>query len=84
MTVSVDVPQGTPSGRYEGYVYLDTENIVDHIQIPFAIRISEKGITSVELIPPSVTNDTPFHQFLNRITMSTILLGSPLILWMCY
>ncbi|GAB1156434.1 hypothetical protein YWY31_24590 [Paenibacillus illinoisensis] len=78
VTVSVDVPQGTPSGRYEGYVYLDTENAADHIQIPFAIRISEKGITSVELIPPSITNDTPFHQFLNRITMSTILLGSPL------
>ncbi|PYY27001.1 S8 family serine peptidase [Paenibacillus illinoisensis] len=78
MTVSVDVPQGTPSGRYEGYVYLDTDNAADHIQIPFAIRISEKGITSVELIPPSVTNDTPFHQFLNRMTLSTILLGSPI------
>ncbi|MFX3646647.1 MAG: S8 family serine peptidase [Paenibacillus sp.] len=78
MTVSVDIPQDTPSGRYEGYVYLDTENAADHIQIPFSIRISEKGITSVEMIPPSITNDTPFHQFLNRITLSTILLGSPM------
>ncbi|MEK3703902.1 S8 family serine peptidase [Paenibacillus sp. FSL R7-0198] len=78
MTVTVDIPQGTPSGRYEGYVYLDTENVADHIQIPFSIRISEKGIASVELIPPSVTNDTPFHQFLNRMTLSTILLGSPM------
>ncbi|MGG4131166.1 S8 family serine peptidase [Paenibacillus illinoisensis] len=78
MTVSVDIPQDTPSGRYEGYVYLDTENAADHIQIPFSIRISEKGITSVEMIPPSVTNDTPFHQFLNRMTLSAILLGSPI------
>lgn len=78
MTVSVEIPQDTPSGRYEGYVYLDTENAADHIQIPFSIRISEKGITSVEMIPPSITNDTPFHQFLNRITLSTILLGSPM------
>ncbi|WP_413372753.1 S8 family serine peptidase [Paenibacillus taichungensis] len=78
MTVSVDIPQDTPSGRYEGYVYLDTENAADHIQIPFSIRITEKGITSVELIPPSITNDTPFHQFLNRITLSAIKLGSPM------
>ncbi|SEK91624.1 S8 family serine peptidase [Paenibacillus sp. OK003] len=78
MTVSVDIPQDTPSGRYEGYVYLDTENAADHIQIPFSVRISEKGITSVEMIPPSVTNDTPFHQFLNRMTLSAILLGSPI------
>lgn len=78
MIVSVDIPQDTPSGRYEGYVYLDTENAADHIQIPFSIRISEKGITSVEMIPPSITNDTPFHQFLNRITLSAILLGSPM------
>lgn len=78
MTVSVDIPQDTPSGRYEGYVYLDTENAADHIQIPFSIRISEKGINSVELIPPSITNDTPFHQFLNRITLSAIQLGSPI------
>lgn len=78
MTVSVDIPQDTPSGRYEGYVYLDTENAADHIQIPFSIRISEKGITTVEMIPPSVTNDTPFHQFLNRMTLSAIQLGSPI------
>ncbi|WP_446676497.1 S8 family serine peptidase [Paenibacillus taichungensis] len=78
MTVTVDIPQDTPSGRYEGYVYLDTENAADHIQIPFSIRISEKGINSVELIPPSITNDTPFHQFLNRITLSAIQLGSPI------
>lgn len=59
------VPQSAEKGRYEGYIhFVDQANPEDRYQIPFAIRVTDKGIEYMEALSPSVTNDTTFHQYM--------------------
>lgn len=58
------VPQAAELGRYEGYIHFTNEaNPEESYQIPFAIRVTDKGIAYAEPLSPSVSNNTPFHQY---------------------
>lgn len=61
---AIVVPQSAEIGRYEGYIHIvNQENSNERYQIPFAIRVTDKGIEYAEPLSPSVTNDTTFHQY---------------------
>ncbi|WP_436376140.1 S8 family serine peptidase [Cytobacillus sp. BC1816] len=58
------IPKSAEIGRYEGYIHVVNQaNPNDRYQIPFAIRVTDKGIAYAEPLSPSVTTDTPFHQY---------------------
>lgn len=58
------IPKSAKIGRYEGYIHVvNHANPNDRYQIPFAIRVTDKGISYAEPLSPSVTTDTPFHQY---------------------
>ncbi len=67
LTAAIRVPGTAEMGRYEGYV-----NIVNHVnpqesyRLPFAVRVVDKGINSMELSNPSISTVMwdPFHPFL--------------------
>ncbi|MFJ7934603.1 S8 family serine peptidase [Sporosarcina sp. NPDC096371] len=55
-TVFISVPKTADLGTYEGYVtYTNQENPDETYQVPFAIRTTEEGIESVELVPKAIT-----------------------------
>ncbi len=58
------VPKSAETGRYEGYIHVVNQaDPKERYQIPFAIRVTDKGIAYAEPFSPSVTTDTPFHQY---------------------
>jgi subtilisin family serine protease len=73
------VPQSAEIGRYEGYIHItNDQNPNETYQIPFAIRVTDKGIDFAAPLSPSVTNDTPFHQYLAPGTHITFKFKSPM------
>ncbi|MGV2940566.1 S8 family serine peptidase [Mesobacillus sp. LC4] len=61
---AITIPQDAELGRYEGYIHFTNEaNPEESYQVPFAIRVTDKGIAYAEPLSPSVSNDTPFHQY---------------------
>jgi subtilisin family serine protease len=73
------VPQSAEMGRYEGYIHMTNEaNPNESYQTPFAIRVTDKGIDFAAPLSPSVTNDTPFHQYLAAGTHITFKFKSPM------
>lgn len=73
------VPQSAEIGRYEGYIHMtNDQNPNETYQIPFAIRVTDKGIEFAAPVSPSVTNDTPFHQYLAPGTHITFKFKSPM------
>ncbi|WP_077325310.1 S8 family serine peptidase [Virgibacillus siamensis] len=65
ITPVISVPQTAAVGTYEGYVHVvNADNPEEAYQIPFAIRITEKGINSMELFRHAVPNEWTFHSFL--------------------
>ncbi|MFP7297144.1 S8 family serine peptidase [Neobacillus niacini] len=73
------VPQSAEIGRYEGYIHITNEaNSTETYQIPFAIRVTDKGIDFAAPLSPSVTNDTPMHQYLAPGTHITFKFKSPM------
>ncbi|MED4203732.1 S8 family serine peptidase [Neobacillus mesonae] len=62
---NIVVPQNAEKGRYEGYIhFVNKADSKENYQIPFAIRVTDKGIEYMEPLSPSVTNDTTFHQYM--------------------
>ncbi|MCS0671406.1 S8 family serine peptidase [Cytobacillus firmus] len=58
------IPESAEKGRYEGYIHVvNQENPNERYQIPFAIRVIDKGIAYGEPFSPSVSNDTTLHQY---------------------
>ncbi|UAL51533.1 S8 family serine peptidase [Metabacillus dongyingensis] len=75
----ITVPENAEIGRYEGYIHLVNEqNPEEKFQVPFAIRVTDKGIDYTELLQPSVTNDTQFHQYASPGSPMIFKLKSPL------
>lgn len=59
------VPSDAKQGFYEGYVRVVNENNPEeNYQIPFAIRVTEKGIDFMELNKHAVPNEWTFHSYL--------------------
>ncbi|MBY0146246.1 S8 family serine peptidase [Neobacillus niacini] len=79
MTAGIVVPQTAEMGRYEGYIHVTNDaNPKETYQIPFAIRVTDKGIDFAAPLTPSVTNDTPMHQYLSIGTHITFKFKSPM------
>jgi subtilisin family serine protease len=53
----IHVPASAKAGRYEGYIHLtNQQNEAENYQVPFAIRINEKGIATFTTNRLAVTN----------------------------
>jgi len=76
----LQVPQKAAEGTYEGYVRFTNESDPDETyQVPFAIRVTGKGIDFVELERPVITNSwNQFHAFLIPFTPVTFKFKSPM------
>ena len=75
---TIQIPKGAAEGTYEGYIRIVNEgNLSESYQVPFAIRVTGKGIDYVELERPVITNDwSAYHPFLIPMTPVTFKLKS--------
>lgn len=76
----LQVPKTAAEGTYEGYVrFVNEDNLSESYQVPFAIRVTSKGIDYVELERPVITNSWyNFHSFLIPFTPVTFKFKSPM------
>lgn len=77
---TLHVPNDVAQGTYEGYVrFVNEKNLSESYQVPFAIRVTDKGIDYVKLERPVITNSwEDFHAFLVPFTPVTFKLKSPM------
>lgn len=56
---TIHVPANAEFGIYEGYIHITNKNDGnENYQIPFAIRVTSKGIDYVEVSPPAISSDS--------------------------
>lgn len=75
------IPENAEFGRYEGYIHItDKHNETETYQVPFAVRLSERGLASVDLLRDAMATDpTNFHPYMERPSSPlTFKLNSPL------
>jgi hypothetical protein len=61
-TVSIAVPKTAALGTYEGYItYTNQANPEETYQVPFAIRTTEEGIESVEMVNKAFTTTLDYR-----------------------
>ena len=77
---TIRVSESAEFGRYEGYIHLVNSNNEDeNYQIPFSIRVSDKGLEKMVLTRPMITNDTSkLHPYTTPYTNAIVKLSSPL------
>jgi subtilisin family serine protease len=74
----IHVPTSAKAGRYEGYIHLtNQQNPAENYQVPFSIRISERGIDTFTATRVAITN-TFKNTFASSDTHGYIRLLSPL------
>ncbi|PEL06035.1 S8 family serine peptidase [Bacillus sp. AFS017336] len=79
MQPKITVPQSAAAGRYEGYIHVtNTNNPSETYQVPFTIRVAEKGIESLELSRSAAANDVRVHPFYTPIIGAKLQLKSPM------
>ncbi len=79
LKAEMTIPKDAAFGTYEGYVRIqDADNAEANYQIPFAIRITDKGIDYVDLDRHAITNDWEFHPYLNPLIDMMFKLKSPM------
>lgn len=77
--LSMHVPNDAAHGFYEGYVRVVNENNSDEAyQVPFAIRVTDKGIDFMNVTRHALTNDSTFHSFLLPFIGMEFRLKSPM------
>ncbi|WP_369902127.1 S8 family serine peptidase [Bacillus manliponensis] len=75
----ITIPASAAAGRYEGYIHVtNANNPAETYQIPFAVMVTEKGFAYMETERPSVTNNTPFWQYMRPIIFGFMKLNSPM------
>ncbi|MGD6848774.1 S8 family serine peptidase [Rossellomorea aquimaris] len=77
---TIRVSASAEFGRYEGYIHLvNSNNEEETYQIPFAIRVADKGFEKMVLTRPMITNDTSkLHPYTTPYTNAIVKLSSPL------
>ncbi|MFJ7936299.1 S8 family serine peptidase [Sporosarcina sp. NPDC096371] len=76
---TITVPTSAAGGRYEGYIHVtNTNNPEETYQIPYAVMATEKGFEYVKTTKPSVTNATPFWQYLDPNVHIIMKVNSPM------
>ncbi|QWG35697.1 peptidase S8 [Bacillus mycoides] len=75
----ITIPTSAKTGRYEGYIHVtNANNPAETYQIPFAVMVTEKGFEYIKTTKPSVTNTTPFWQYLEPMVHGVMKLNSPM------
>ncbi|MDR4982615.1 S8 family serine peptidase [Bacillus cereus] len=75
----ITIPASAAAGRYEGYIHVtNANNPAETYQIPFAVMVTEKGFAYMETERPSVTNNTPFWQYMRPFIFGLMKLNSPM------
>ncbi|QWH39595.1 S8 family serine peptidase [Bacillus mycoides] len=75
----ITVPSSAAAGRYEGYIHVtNANNPAETYQIPFAVMVTEKGFAYIRTNRHSVTNNTPYWQYMNPLVLGAIKLNSPM------
>ncbi|CAG9611251.1 hypothetical protein BACCIP111899_00423 [Bacillus rhizoplanae] len=75
----ITIPSSAATGRYEGYIHvMNANNPAETYQIPFAVMVTEKGFEYIKTTKPSVTNTTPFWQYLGPVVHGVMKLNSPM------
>ncbi|WP_057913714.1 S8 family serine peptidase [Peribacillus muralis] len=75
----ITIPQSAAEGRYEGYIHVtNTSNPSETYQIPFAVRITERGIESFQTDRKAMSNNTPMWQYWTPRVDATFQLKSPM------
>lgn len=75
----ITIPTSAEAGRYEGYIHVtNANNPAETYQIPFAVMVTEKGFDYAKTTTPSVTNTTPFWQYLYPFVHVNMKLNSPM------
>ncbi|PUB10639.1 cohesin domain-containing protein [Paenisporosarcina sp. OV554] len=77
---TIHIPQDAAEGTYEGYINIVNESNPDErYQVPFAIRVTGKGIDFVDLERPVITNEwDDFHAFIMPFTPVIFKFKSPM------
>ncbi|MFC0302144.1 S8 family serine peptidase [Virgibacillus soli] len=79
LEASIVIPSGADYGVYEGYVRIsNVDDPKEKYQVPFAVRVSDKGFDLIELDRHAVTNDWNFHYFLDPFLNMDFRLKSPM------
>ncbi|PFN09771.1 S8 family serine peptidase [Bacillus cereus] len=75
----ITIPASAAKGRYEGYIHVtNANNPAETYQIPFAVMVTEKGFEYAKTSSPSVTNTTPFWQYMYPFVHVNMKLNSPM------
>ena len=75
----ITIPASAAAGRYEGYIHVtNANNPAETYQVPFAVMVTEKGFEYIKTTKPSVTNTTPFWQYLDPVVHGVMKLNSPM------
>ncbi|MBG9451213.1 peptidase S8 [Cytobacillus firmus] len=75
----ITIPASAGAGRYEGYIHVtNANNPAEAYQIPFAVMVTEKGFEYAKTSSPSVTNTTPFWQYMYPFVHVIMKLNSPM------
>ncbi|WP_226682852.1 S8 family serine peptidase [Sutcliffiella horikoshii] len=76
---TITVPENAEEGRYEGYIHLTNANdSSETYQVPFAVRLTEKGFEYLETDRPALANNTAKWQYYNPLMSAAFQMKSPL------
>ncbi|MBO9130680.1 S8 family serine peptidase [Bacillus sp. 165] len=79
MQPKITVPQSAAEGRYEGYIHVtNASNPDETYQIPFAIRVTDRGIEYFKTERPAMSNNTPKWQYWTPMVYAPFKLKSPM------
>ncbi|NLP52434.1 S8 family serine peptidase [Bacillus sp. RO1] len=63
---TITISENAKEGRYEGYIHLtNASDSSETYQVPFAVRLTEKGFEYLETTRPSLANNTAKWQYYN-------------------
>ncbi|WP_078381952.1 S8 family serine peptidase [Sutcliffiella halmapala] len=76
---TIRVSEHAKFGRYEGYIYIVNTNNEEAYQLPFSIRVGEKGLEYMRLSRPMISNDASnLHPYSTLYAHVYLKLTSPL------
>ncbi|MBO9129210.1 S8 family serine peptidase [Bacillus sp. 165] len=79
MQPKITVPQSAAEGRYEGYIHVtNASNPNETYQIPFAIRVTERGIQSLKTNRLTMATYTANWQYYTPVLKALFTLKSPM------
>ncbi|EQB38689.1 hypothetical protein M948_08880 [Virgibacillus sp. CM-4] len=78
INATIQVPKNAEYGMFEGYIHVENEASEENFQVPFAVRVTDKGIDYVDLDRQAVPNEWTFHPFLLPFINMALKIKSPI------